>query len=143
MVKEDFVSIKNVAQSLRTEVKGIAKMQWLRFKKETPTVLYFKDTLNEDVEFETLDLKLNQRGKPPCLTNVDLDLLYPEPVTINTAKYNNLMKLLQYIPPIHHDFYKTLQHKQPNPKKSNKSYITEPEEAPDDCLTELESEYNF
>lgn len=35
-------------------------------------------------------------------------MLYKISPDIKVAKYNNLMQLLPYIPPLHHNFYKSL-----------------------------------
>lgn len=38
----------------------------------------------------------------------ELEQLYPNGVTISHEKYNDHMQLLQFIPPVQHEFYKNL-----------------------------------
>jgi len=41
----------------------------------------------------------------------ELEQLYPNRLAISNEKYNDLMELLQFIPPIHHEFYNNLRKK--------------------------------
>ncbi|KAF2879291.1 hypothetical protein ILUMI_26883 [Ignelater luminosus] len=61
-------------------------------------------SFNEDIPFERIDLKKHP-GRP---AQIELPLLYKAPLKIKLLKYKNLMELLQFIPPIHHRFFKTL-----------------------------------
>lgn len=93
---------------LKSNVKGLSKMQWLHVKKEHPFKLFYKEVYNTDLPFEEIDFskKGGLRGRPP--TTILLPPLYERPPKIKAAKYNNLMQLLPYIPPIHHAFYESL-----------------------------------
>lgn len=64
--------------------------------------------MNEILDFEHFDLRKQKKGRPN--TQFDLTLLHPEPPSIKTAKYENLQQLLQFIPPVHHNFYSSLKH---------------------------------
>lgn len=57
-------------------------------------------------------------GRPPP---VELPPLYDAPIKIKLAKYKNLLELLPFIPPIHHQFYKTLPHDFRGKNKDNHS----------------------
>lgn len=53
--------------------------------------------------------KKRENGRPSAsLTNVEQDLLYPTTRPITMVKKKDMIDLLKYIPPIHHQFYKDL-----------------------------------
>nr|CAD7452379.1 unnamed protein product [Timema tahoe] len=91
---------------MKDNIVGIRKMQWLHFEKYTPFSLFYKETLNEEMLFERLDLKKSS-GRPPIIEPTSL---YETPLKIKLPKFRNLMELLPFIPPIHHNFYKSLPH---------------------------------
>nr|CAH7737821.1 unnamed protein product [Callosobruchus chinensis] len=108
---KDFVStetlqknIVNRKETIRGRSVNWLKFQWLRYQLENPNQIFFKETLNRDfAEFEVIELK--KRG---TVEIHDLPLLYPNGRHIEILKYQNLVELLPYIPPILHEFYKNL-----------------------------------
>lgn len=112
MTQNDFKSIAPLNEIMKNNVQGLRKMQWFHFQKQSPCILYFKDTLSEEFPFTTVDLKKCGRAGRPQRTPLILDLppLYQGPLKIKLPKYKNLLELLPFIPPIHHDFYRELQH---------------------------------
>ena len=57
MNQNDFKSIKPMSDLMRDNISGIRNMQWLHFEKSTPFSLFYKETLNNDMEYHRLDLK--------------------------------------------------------------------------------------
>lgn len=109
MSQEDFKSIDEMSKHMKGKtVKGIRKMQWLHFEKTSPLTLYYKETVNDDLPFYNLSLK-QTTGRPPT-TVVQLKPLYEGPINIKTSKYKDLLGLLPFIPPIHHEYYRSLPH---------------------------------
>lgn len=83
------------------------------------------------MEFEKVSIKKKYvNGRPlQSLANVQQDLLYSTSRPISTAKKKDMMDLLKFIPPIHHNYYKNL--------KTDRA-ITEEVESDDDCITYAE-----
>lgn len=88
------------------------KIHWLLFTRDTPKKIYFKlYSSNDEVPFRCIDVtriggRINQRNID--LGTVAMPSLYPTGRPIAAAKYKDLQELLQFIPPIHHNFYKDL-----------------------------------
>lgn len=82
------------------------KIQWLYFVKDKPYKMFFKYSNNEFVAFISVNFSKRLMVKPK-----ELEQLYPNGLAISNEKYNDLMELLQFIPPIHHEFYKNLKKK--------------------------------
>lgn len=108
MTGSDFLSSERMNDNLKDGVEGISQFQWLRFKKEEPLTIYFKKSLNEDLEFEKFSMVKPKCGRPS--TNFTLKPLHEVPPKITTAKYKDIQTLLQFLPPIHHEFYLNLKH---------------------------------
>ncbi|CAH1105886.1 unnamed protein product [Psylliodes chrysocephalus] len=111
MTDQDFLNLDTLQQFYKDNVPGIRAMQWLQFEKDHPHTLFFKNTVGNDTAFETYSMKSNRRGKPPVLNNLSCETKKP---LLKHAKYANLMELLQFVPPIHHDFYLNLPHQDRN-----------------------------
>ncbi|CAH1983743.1 unnamed protein product [Acanthoscelides obtectus] len=109
MRNEDFLSVEQMKKEIKDSIPGIRNIQWFRLEKDKPNILQYKNTLNEEMDFVHFDLRKQKKGRPN--TQFDLTLLYPEPPSIKTAKYENLQQLLQFIPPIYHNFYSSLRHR--------------------------------
>lgn len=107
MSQEDFKSIDEMSKLMKNQIKGIRKMQWLHFEKLSPYTLFYKETVNEDLPFTSTSLK-KTTGRPQ--TTVQLKPLYDGPINIKTPKFKDLMGLLPFIPPVHHQFYRGLRH---------------------------------
>lgn len=108
MSTKDFFSTESMNEYLKGSIDGISQFQWLRFTKAEPLIVYYKTSLNEDLEFQKYDMAKPKAGRRP--TSFTLKPLHEQPVAITTAKYKDLQSLLPFLPPIHHEFYKTLKH---------------------------------
>lgn len=112
MTKEDFYSTKNLENNIanrkvtaeKSKVKWLS-MQWLLYRKNHPFSLFFKYSNNPEVLFENVNLK---KRNSVDLANIQLDILYPVGKQISVEKKKDLVELLQYISPIHHDFYNNI-----------------------------------
>ena len=96
-------------------------MQWLQIRKTSPLKLYYKYSLSDDIEFRCVNI--NKRGRNFDASLIALSQLYTEPQRLAHEKYADLQKLLKYVPPVHHTFYKTLPHVA---KSKGKQPVTEP-----------------
>lgn len=109
MTKEDFFSTKKLESNItnrkvtseKSKVKWLS-IQWLLYHKTHQFTVFFKYSNNPDVLFEQVDLK---KRNSVDLANLELDILYPVGKTISVEKKKDLLELLQYIPPINHNFY--------------------------------------
>ncbi|KAK5647846.1 hypothetical protein RI129_002738 [Pyrocoelia pectoralis] len=115
MEQSEFFSSKSLEEVIchrkKNEKKGPVnwlKIQWLQFRKEEPFKIFYKETLNDIIEFETIDLQPNKKGRPLRLANVALNNLYNGPLPVSTEKKKNMLELLQFIPPVDHTYFKNL-----------------------------------
>jgi len=112
MKSDDFYSTSNVAEHTirkNTDEDGKAvvwrNIRWIRVEKEEPTVMKFKTTLQESVPFQRVDLQRRVKRGRQQQWPTELTQLHQTPPLIAAKKYNDLMTLLDYIPPIYHQFY--------------------------------------
>nr|CAH7745911.1 unnamed protein product [Callosobruchus chinensis] len=115
MQKTNFVSSKPLEEYVLRRKKNEQnnpvswlRIQWLHFEKHEPYKIYYKETLNEDWPFEVINLQQNRKGAPKLFKNINLPPLYDSPRPVNNNKKKNMEELLQFIPPIHHKFFKDL-----------------------------------
>lgn len=109
MTSSDFVSVEKMNDSIKVSVVGISKFQWIHFEKNKPYILFYKNCLNEDLPFQQMDLRESKNaGRPSAKFTVTP--LYESLLPITTKKYKDLQTLLQFLPPIYHDFYTNLPH---------------------------------
>nr|CAI5837346.1 unnamed protein product [Callosobruchus analis] len=94
---------------------GWRTIKWFSYSKDEAYSFKFKATLSDEYPFLYSEKYFNKKGRPPM--NVSLPPLYPKPRTIKYAKWENLQQLLDFIPPIYHDFYKNLPHTEAPQKK--------------------------
>lgn len=81
--------------------------------------MQFKDTLNEFCDFKEADWAAKTKGRPAKLKTIQE--LYEKRQKIKYLKWKNLQELLQFIPPIYHDFYKEIPHqKEQNIKQKSR-----------------------
>jgi len=118
MRQEDFVSTKLLEDAMFKRVKNSdgesinwLKICWMRFVKNKPYKIFYKTSMNENENFKVLDL-LPRRGRSRKFENIVLTPLYKNIRQITTAKFKDIIDLLRYIPPKHHDFFKSLSHTQ-------------------------------
>ena len=71
--------------AVRNNITDMCEFQWICLKKDHPFILFYKNTLNENIDFESVDLKVIKPGRPNL-----------KPLLITTMKYGNLQQLLQF-----------------------------------------------
>lgn len=113
--REEFKSTKNFEAAIQNRKKTVTghafswlKIRWLRFERASPISLKFKETLNEDIAFETVDLNKTARGRKITSLAIQQDQLYPSRRNVTESKKQHMKDLLRFIPPIYHSFYKNL-----------------------------------
>ncbi|KAL4153193.1 hypothetical protein QTP88_001026 [Uroleucon formosanum] len=113
MTQEDFFStvllekdITNRKLNGEGEKVEWLKFQWILFSNDKPYQMFYKYSNNEFVTFSCVNLSKRVMAKPK-----ELQKLYPNGHPIQKEKYNDLIELMQFIPPIHHDFYKNIKQK--------------------------------
>lgn len=142
MHTEDFLSVEEMSDNLKDSVVGISKFQWLRYQKSNPLVVLYKNSVDETEPFKSYDMKKPKCGRPS--NNFTLKPLYTSPVAIDTAKYKSLQTLLEFIPPIHHEFYKNLAHKKKGKKKNQPQKPSTSTATENDVLaSDLEIDYTW
>lgn len=119
MKQSDFKSFQEVREHMvnrKTNTDG-EKVSWLkiqsmRFHREHPWQMKYRHSLNEIEAWKTVDFQKRVRGRPVDLKRVQLPSLYEASREISKAKFDDLMQLLSYIPPVHHRFYHLLKPKE-------------------------------
>lgn len=108
MEDDDFIDILQLNTFFPKTVKGIRGMQVLHFKKSCPTTLFYKTTAGSIDQFKELSMVAYRLGRLPA----QLPVLQPAGMKpkLKKKKYENLMELLQFVPPIYHQFYIGLPH---------------------------------
>ena len=116
MESEDFKSFNMVKSAIVNRKKTIDKekvdwlqMRWIWFEQSHPFWIQYRFTHNELEPWKTIDVKRRQKGRPPDLGRIALPLLWEEPRGVDHKKLSDIMSLLEFVPPIHHDFYKKLE----------------------------------
>lgn len=111
MQRDDFVSTEPIKQCLvnckiDTEKQKInwLFMRWLNYRKSDKKKLFFKETLNTEIDFRVIDLNNNKKPEMPS----SLPILRTEQNKIKLSKAMDLQSLLAYIPPIYHPFYDSI-----------------------------------
>ena len=66
--------------------------------------MFFKYSLQENEPF--MSVSFVKRGNANGLKDIALQPLYVGPRLVSKEKYLDIQKLLKYVPPIHHKFYK-------------------------------------
>lgn len=116
MERDEIMSTKNLEKAITRRKKNTEggkvswhKIQWLRYLKEEPFKIFYKETLNDDMQFFAIDITPARRGRRLAhLGLVAIEPLYPGPRPVTAAKKRDMMDLLPYIPPINHEFFTAL-----------------------------------
>lgn len=116
MRREEIYSTVNLEKAITRRRKNTVgdkvswhKIQWLRYLKEEPYKIFYKETLNEDVEFSTLDITPARKGRRVAhLGLVTLEPLYSGKRPVTSAKKSDMLDLLPFIPPVKHGFFNNL-----------------------------------
>lgn len=116
MSNEEFFSTGNLERNMckrkkNTETHPVnwLKMQWIRLEKDRPYEIQYKETLNDMLEFDVLNIKpTGRKGRPTALKNVPQVKLYQTSRPVGELKKQDMIDLLPFIPPIHHNFFLNL-----------------------------------
>ena len=113
MTAEEFYSTEALQMLITNRKKDSKKnkVNWLNMKvirvvKSKPGILFFKYSYDPDTPYLELDLKKRLGG--PLLSEANMALLHPNGHFISRAKYNDILCLLKYVPPVCHDFFVNL-----------------------------------
>lgn len=120
MKRDDFVSTKSLENAILRRRKNTngedvnwLKICWIRVLKNKPYTMLYKNSFDENAEFKTLDLS-HRLGRPQKFENIILSPLYDNARPVTSEKFNDMMDLLPYIPPIHHNYFKQLSRNEKN-----------------------------
>uniref|UniRef100_A0A6P7GRT0 Uncharacterized protein LOC114345931 n=1 Tax=Diabrotica virgifera virgifera TaxID=50390 RepID=A0A6P7GRT0_DIAVI len=122
MDREDFYSTTELVDAVTKRSVNVdkgnfnwLKTQWIRFIREDPFVLFYKETLQKDVQFESVSLawskqktKKNRNNDQIPVGLIEQSHLYNAPRPVTKEKKRDMLDLLDYIPPVHHEFYRNL-----------------------------------
>lgn len=115
MQQKDFLNTDSLEKAITKRKKNSSgaavnwlSIQWLRYEKEKPFSIFYKETLNEDFPFNEIDIRPTKEGRPRLLKNVEQVPMYSGPRSMNHLKKRDMLSLLKYIPPIHHNFFKNI-----------------------------------
>lgn len=135
MKKEDFFSSERmeIAITNRKISNTGEKVNWLNIQKVINNRLSPFDLFIENYSTSTLPpltISLRKKGKKTTnsFSNFDLIPLYTKCRQIKRKKYDDLMKLLKYVPEEFHIFYKGLQYDEMKSKKKRKAISSSDED---------------
>ena len=117
MKRENFVSTKNLQNAIKKQIRrntngekvNWLQICWMRFLKSAPYTILYKTSMKEK-EFKTVNLLPTRPGRPRKFEKIALAPLYQDARPITYEKYKDIKQLLPYIPPVHHEYFKTLPH---------------------------------
>jgi hypothetical protein len=115
MERDEFLSTKNLEDSITNRKTTIEKepvnwlkMKWIRYRRGSPQSFQFKYTLNNDYPFSTVSLTKGKGKGRPRNANIEQEPLYQRVRPVTKEKKRDMVDLLQYIPPVHHDYFRKL-----------------------------------
>lgn len=80
------------------------KLQWIRVEKSSPYQIKYKETLQEMVSFDVLDLTPStRRGRVPSFAGIQQENCTKR--TVNPKKKQDMMDLLAFIPPVYQGYF--------------------------------------
>ena len=103
LVKAAIVNRKKTIDKKKVER---LKMRWLRFDRSHPFQIKYRETHNDLEAWKIFDVERRTKGRPPDLGRIELPLLRKGLRGIDQKKMTDLLGLLDFIPPIRHDYYK-------------------------------------
>lgn len=116
MATNDFVSIAKVRSLIVHRKTNTQKqkvewlnIRWLQIRADQPFQILYRYSLNSLEAWKTLDLRKRRVGRPADVGHVVLTALYSGPRPLNEKKLADLRVLTEFIPPIHHAFYRSLE----------------------------------
>jgi hypothetical protein len=117
MTQSEFISVesllKNITKRKTNNLKepvNWLKIQWLRYTRENPLQILYKESLNEEIEFCEINIdKTPRRGRPTNdFKKIQLQKLYTAPRPTHINKKKDMEDLLPFIPPVKHTFFTNL-----------------------------------
>ena len=116
MATSDFVSIENVRSLIVYRKTNTQKqkvewlnIRWLQISADHPFQVRYRYSLNSLEAWKTLDLRKRRVGRPADVGRVVLEPLYSGPRPLSEKKLADLRVLTEFIPPIHHAYYRSLE----------------------------------
>ena len=116
MVKEDFVSTKNIRSEIvyrkvntKKEKVEWLNIRWLQLRKDKPYEIRYRYSHNTLEAWKILDVQRKRPGRPSDPGRLSLEPLYDDARPIDSKKLKDLQELMDFIPPVHHAFYDELQ----------------------------------
>ncbi|CAH1113385.1 unnamed protein product [Psylliodes chrysocephalus] len=145
---DDFLSFKSLNEFVKDPKKDTENQvikwrqtKWFSYRKNTTYQFFFKSTLQEEFPFFTSEKCTKHVGRPS--RNITLEPRNKQFCKIKYQKWENLQQLLDFIPPIFHEFYTGLPHEekvgrnkkiQIAPSPSASTSLATPEKQEDDGL---------
>ena len=83
-------------------------IRWIRVQKDAPLQFRFWRSLNELEAWKEVDLWRKPKGCPSDLGWFSFNTVYSGPRTLKTNKIKDILAILDFILPIHHNFYHQL-----------------------------------
>lgn len=84
-------------------------MQWLRYEKSKPYSIQYRETIQDMVQFDTIDITPTRRkGRPVQMKNIPMKKLYSRTRPVSEKKKQDMIDLLPFIPPVHHGFFQNI-----------------------------------
>ena len=115
MTLTDFIDIKSlksfiVNRKINTSKEKVEwmKIHWFRVEKSKGLTFKYRYTLNDMEPWKTVDLKPKRSGRPSDIGSAKLSPRRSVKRTIKKEKLDDLLHLFPYVPPIHHEFYRSL-----------------------------------
>lgn len=146
MTSKDFISFQYLNDIMkdpkRDTAKNILKWRenvWFAYRQEQLMTFSFKSTRSENFPFiNSENCSKLTKGRPVFNINKLTENVPSEIKKISYLKWENLISLIEFIPPAYHDFYKNLPHEEKNSKKkqTTNSENLEVEEAPEENAQE-------
>ena len=109
--QEDFILTRLLEEAFYKRSKNTngEKICRMRFLRDKPYKILYKTTMEVNAEFKILDY-LPRRGRPKKFGKIVLPSLYKSITIITSLKYRHIMDLLRYIPPVYHNYVRSLPH---------------------------------
>lgn len=135
MKREDFFSCKQLELNTTNRKKSLNKdkVEWLKIAK----IVYNRSTpfnlkVYKHGSVEPIEVSLKKRGKIAELAtfdNIPFESLYTQSRPIKRKKYDDLQKLLEFVPSDFHSFYTSLKYEDEElcPKRVHKNHSNENE----------------
>ena len=99
---------KKKKKNTQKETVELLKIRWLQVRADDPFKIYYCYSHNNLEEWKVLNVRKRSCGRPVDLGHQNLLPLYSGPHSLSQSKYSDLCELLQFIPPVYHEFYTSL-----------------------------------